>query len=141
VPITVGSVEVDIYPSTSGIYERLRDALVPAATRAGEDAGTAAGRAIGQRIATQVGSSVADGLRAGGQRSRPAAGRAGDEAGGAFGRLFRARVEAAFRSLPRANVGADATGFNAEMDRVRARLEALSTYRYRRVGGRRDGGT
>jgi riboflavin transporter FmnP len=131
VPITVGSVEVDIYPSTSGIYERLRDALVPAATRAGEDAGTAAGRAIGQRIATQVGSSVADGLRAGGQRSRPAAGRAGDEAGGAFGRLFRARVEAAFRSLPRANVGADATGFNAEMDRVRARLEALSN---RRIG-------
>jgi hypothetical protein len=131
VPITVGSVEVDVFPSTTGIYERLRDSLVPAGTRAGEEAGTAAGRAIASRIAAQVGSAISDGLRSGGQRSRPAAGRAGDDAGGAFGRLFRARVEAAMRSLPRANVGLDATGFDAQMDRLRARLETLSN---RRIG-------
>lgn len=152
-PISVGSVEVDVIPSTRGIYQRLRDGLVPDATRAGEDAGNAAGRAfapamassisssvtdaigqrigeqIGNRIASQVRDSLRSGITAGGRTSGPAASRAGDEAGGAFGRLFRARVEAAFRSLPRVNVGADATGFNAEMDRLRARLETLSNKR------------
>jgi hypothetical protein len=54
VPISVGSVEVDILPSTRGIEGRLRRALVPAATRAGEEAGKAAGRAFGPAMAAGI---------------------------------------------------------------------------------------
>lgn len=148
--ITVGSVSVDVIPNAAGIYQRLRDGLVPAATRAGDDAGAAAGRAfgpamaggvsgsvadavgqrigqqIGQRIAAQVRGSLADGIRLGGRQATPSATRAGDDTGGAFGRAVKARLEAAFRSLPKIGVGLADTGLDADLDRLRARLETLS---------------
>lgn len=147
--ITVGSVEVDVIPNTQGIYQRLRAGIVPAATRAGDDAGQAAGRAfgpamqgqvngVGLRIGEEIGQQIADritaslrdairtGITTGGQRSRPAATRQGDETGGAFSRALRARLEEAFRSLPRADVRIGDTGFDADMARLRARIESLS---------------
>lgn len=147
--ISVGSVEVDVIPSTRGIYNRLRAGLVPAATRAGEDAGSAAGRAfgpamqrqvgdIGLRIGEQIGQQIAsritaalrdavrDGVTRGGQAARPAAARQGEETGGAFARSMKARLEAAFKSLPKANVSLDETGVDADLARLRARMETLS---------------
>ncbi|MGV9352279.1 hypothetical protein [Streptomyces misionensis] len=148
--ISVGSVEVDVIPNTQGIYNRLRDGIVPAATRAGEEAGQAAGRAfgpamqgavgdavgsrigqqIGQQIAARISASVRDSLRdgvtQGGRVARPAATRQGDDAGGAFSRAMKARLEAAFKSLPRADVRLSDTGFDADLARLRARLETLS---------------
>ncbi|MFJ4637619.1 transglycosylase SLT domain-containing protein [Streptomyces hygroscopicus] len=147
--IQVGSVEVDVIPNTRGIYNRLRDGLVPAATRAGEDAGSAAGRAfgpamqrqvgdIGLRIGEQIGQQIAsritaalrdavrDGVTRGGQAARPAAARRGEETGGAFARSMKARLEAAFKSLPKANVSLDETGVDADLARLRARMETLS---------------
>ncbi|MGW5197372.1 hypothetical protein [Streptomyces spiralis] len=148
--ISVGSVEVDVIPSTRGIYSRLRDGLVPAATRAGEDAGHAAGRAfgpamqgavgdaigarigqqIGQQIAARIAASIRDALRdgvtRGGQAARPAATRQGEETGGAFARSLRARLEAAFRSMPKLDVRLSDTGVDADLARLRARLETLS---------------
>lgn len=148
--ISVGSVEVDVVPSTRGIYQNLRDGLVPAATRAGDDAGRAAGRAfgpamqgavgdaIGARIGQQIGQQIAaritaeirgalrDGINQGGRTARPAATRQGDETGGAFSRALKARLEAAFKSLPKADVSLSTTGFDADMARLRARLETLS---------------
>ncbi|MDR3083773.1 MAG: hypothetical protein LBV60_23130, partial [Streptomyces sp.] len=148
--ISVGSVEVDVVPNTRGIYNNLRNGLVPAATRAGDDAGRAAGRAfgpamqgsvgdaIGARIGQQIGQQIAaritaairdgvrDGVTRGGQAARPAATRQGEETGGAFSRALKARLEAAFRSLPRADVRLSDTGFNADMARLRARMETLS---------------
>lgn len=147
--ITVGSVEVDVIPNTQGIYQRLRAGIVPAATRAGEDAGSAAGRAfgpamqgqvnsvglrigeeIGQQIASRITASLRDAIRngvtTGGQTARPAATRQGDETGGAFSRALKARLEAAFRSLPRADIRIGDAGFDADMARLRARIESLS---------------
>ncbi|MBI0293286.1 hypothetical protein JBE04_01925 [Streptomyces sp. PRKS01-29] len=147
--ISIGSVEVDVIPSTRGIYARLREGLVPAATRAGEDAGSAAGRAfgpamqrqvgdIGLRIGEQIGQQIAsritaalrdavrDGVTRGGQAARPSAARQGEETGGAFARSMKARLEAAFKSLPKANVSLDETGVDADLARLRARMETLS---------------
>lgn len=151
-PISVGSVEVDVIPNTQGIYQRLRAGLVPAATRAGEDAGSAAGRAfgpamqakigdiglsigqqIGEQIANRIKDAVSDALKTGvtigGQKAKAAATRQGDETGGAFGRAMKARLEAAFRSMPRLNVGLNDTGVDADLARLRARLETLSNKR------------
>jgi hypothetical protein len=153
VPISVGSVQVDVYPSTQGIYRRLRDGLVPAATRAGQDAGSAAGRAfapamassidntaaaaigerIGQavaaRIVAQIRTSLAEGIDQGGARATPAATRQGDQTAGAFARAMRARLTEAYRTMPRLDVSIADTGVDAELARLRARLETLSNKR------------
>src|SRR5690606_21971303 len=141
--------EVDVVPNARGIQSRLRAALVPAGARAGEEAGQAAGRAfgpamqgaigtIGTRIGEQTGrqisariaASIRDGLRdgvtQGGRAARPAATRQGEETGGAFARSLRARLQAAFRSMPKLDVRLSDTGVDADLARLRARLETLA---------------
>ncbi|MFF6847160.1 MULTISPECIES: hypothetical protein [Streptomyces] len=150
--ISVGSVEVDVIPNTQGIYARLRAGLVPAATRAGEDAGSAAGRSfgpamqrqvgdIGLRIGEQIGQQIAnritaslrdairDGVTRGGQTARPAAVRQGDETAGAFSRALKTRLEAAFRSLPKLQIGADTSEVDSDLQAVRVRMETLADKR------------
>lgn len=150
--ITVGSVEVDVIPNTQGIYQRLRAGLVPAATRAGEDAGKAAGRSfgpamqaqigdiglsIGQQIGRQIAARITaeirgalrDGITQGGAAARPAASRQGEETGGAFARTLRAKLQEAFHSMPKLDVKLSDTGVDAELARLRARMETLSNKR------------
>ncbi|MER5613307.1 hypothetical protein [Streptomyces sp. NPDC002215] len=150
--IQVGSVEVDVIPNTQGIYQRLRDGLVPAATRAGQDAGNAAGRAfgpamqseiggIGLRIGQQIGQQIAaritaeirgalrDGVTQGGAAARASAVRQGDQTGGAFSRALKTRLEAAFRALPKINIDADTTEADADLQALRVRMETLANKR------------
>lgn len=150
--ISVGSVEVDVIPNTQGIYQRLRAGLVPAATRAGEDAGSAAGRAfgpamqaqiagLGVRIGEEIGAQIAaritaeirvairNGITQGGQTARPAATKQGEETGGAFARAMKARLEAAFKSLPKIKIDANTSEVDADLQALRARMEALASKR------------
>lgn len=150
--ISVGSVEVDVIPNTQGIYQRLKTALVPAATRAGEDAGSAAGRSFGPAMQGQVGNvglaigeqigqqialsiknaikdAVKDGVQAGGKHAAASGAKAGSETGGAFARAARARIQAAFRSLPDITVGADTSEADADLQALRVRMEALASKR------------
>lgn len=120
--ISVGSVEVDVLPNARGIYGRLEGQLLPAARRIGDEAG----RIIGQRIAANITSAVRDGVQGGARAARPAATRGGEQAGGAFARSLRARLEAAFRSMPRLDVRLSDTGIDADLARLRARLETLA---------------
>ncbi|MGX1244857.1 phage-related protein [Streptomyces pseudovenezuelae] len=120
--ISVGSVEVDVLPNAQGIEGRLRAALVPPASQIGDEVG----RIIGRQIAAQMAPAIRDGINNGARAARPAAVRQGDETAGAFSRSLKARLEAAFRSLPRADVRLSDTGFDADMARLRARLETLS---------------
>ncbi|MFF9624288.1 hypothetical protein [Streptomyces griseosporeus] len=123
--ISVGSVEVDVVPNTQGIRSRLQAGLVPAANQVGEEMG----RLIGRHISTQIAQAMRNGVTTGGRTATPSAARSGEQAGGAFGRTFRTRVQAAMQNLPRADVRISDTGFNADMDRLRARLETLSNKR------------
>ncbi|MGW0312008.1 hypothetical protein [Streptomyces flavidovirens] len=150
--ITLGSVEVDVIPNTQGIYQRLRGALVPAATRAGEDAGSAAGRSfgpamqsevgglglsIGQQIGQQIASRITaairdamrDGITQGGTQARASAVRQGDQTGGAFSRALKTRLEAAFRSLPKINIDANTSEADADLQALRVRMETLASKR------------
>ncbi|WP_275559610.1 transglycosylase SLT domain-containing protein [Streptomyces sp. 5-6(2022)] len=151
--ISVGSVEVDVIPTTRGIYNRLRADLVPAATRAGEDAGRAAGRAfgpamsgavsdsiaarigedigrqIGRHITANIADSIRTGVTRGGQTARPAATRQGGETAGAFSRALKTRLEAAFRALPKLNIGADTSEVDSDLQAVRVRMETLADKR------------
>lgn len=150
--ITVGSVEVDIIPNTTGIYAHLKTALEEAGAKAGKDAGDAAGKAfgpamqakvgdiglsigqqIGEQIANRIKDAVADALKTGitigGQKAKGAATRQGDETGGAFARALRAKLTEAFRAMPKLQVSLADTGVDAELARLRARMETLSNKR------------
>jgi hypothetical protein len=147
--ISVGSVEVDIVPNTTGIYARLKAALEEAGAKAGKDAGEAAGKAfgpamqseigsIGTTIGEQIGAQIANrikdavkdalktGITLGGQQARPAAAKQGEQAGGAFARSLRAKLQEAFRSMPKLDVRLSDTGVDADLARLRARMESLS---------------
>lgn len=123
--ISVGSVEVDVVPNARGIQGRLRAALVPAASTIGDEVG----RIIGRQIAARITPAIRDGINAGGRAARPAAARQGDETAGAFSRSLKARLEAAFRSLPKADVRLSTTGADADLARLRARMETLANKR------------
>jgi hypothetical protein len=123
--ISVGSVEVDVVPNTQGIRARLQGALVPAADEVGEEVG----RIIGRHVSTQVAQAIRNGVTTGGRTAQAPATRAGEQTGGAFGRAFRSRLQAAMQNLPRADVRLSTTGFDADMARLRARLETLSNKR------------
>ncbi|MEU5900543.1 peptidoglycan DD-metalloendopeptidase family protein [Streptomyces venezuelae] len=150
--IQVGSVEVDVIPNTQGIYSRLRSGLVPAATRAGEDAGEAAGRSFGPAMQAQVGNvglsigqqigqqianritsalrdAIRDGVNQGGRTARPGAVRQGDETAGAFSRAMKVHLQAAFRSLPKLQIGADTSEADSDLQALRFRMETLADKR------------
>lgn len=147
--ISVGSVEVDVVPNVKGIYAHLKEELETAGAKAGKDAGEAAGKAfgpamqsqvsgvglsigeqIGEQIANRIKDALKDAIKAGitqgGQTSKASATRQGDTNGGAFARALRARLEAAFRSMPKLDVRLSDTGVDADLARLRARLETLA---------------
>ncbi|WP_109030172.1 hypothetical protein [Streptomyces rubrogriseus] len=120
--ISVGSVEVDVLPNATGITRRMQRAVLPAANEVGEEVG----RVMGRYISSGIADAVRDGVRNGARAAQPAATRGGQQAGGAFARSLKARLEAAFRSMPKLNVGLNDTGVDADLARLRAKLESLA---------------
>ncbi|QCX81280.1 Murein DD-endopeptidase MepM [Streptomyces sp. YIM 121038] len=120
--ISVGSVEIDVIPNARGIHGRLRAAIVPPASQIGDEVG----RIIGRQIAAHIAPAMRDGIQDGARAARPAATRQGADTGGAFARSLKARLEAAFRSMPKLDVRLNDTGVDADLARLRARLESLS---------------
>ncbi|MFI2716307.1 transglycosylase SLT domain-containing protein [Streptomyces collinus] len=118
----VGTVGVDVVPLAPNFHDRLKAAVLPAADRVGRDAGERIGDLIGRHIATAIPSAITTGGNAAQNASR----RAGNDNAGAFGRAFKSRLEVAFRSLPRPDVRLSTTGFDADLARVRSRMESLS---------------
>ncbi|MEV7200258.1 peptidoglycan DD-metalloendopeptidase family protein [Streptomyces griseoluteus] len=118
----VGTAAVDIVPVLPNFHDRLKARVLPSADRIGEDVG----RRLGEAITRHVVVDIPDAVNAGGRRARVAATRQGADTGGAFGNAVRRKLEEAFRSLPKANVRLGDTGINADIDRLRARIETLS---------------
>ncbi|MEV0444017.1 peptidoglycan DD-metalloendopeptidase family protein [Streptomyces spectabilis] len=145
----VGGAAVDVVPIVPNFHRKLREAVLPAADRVGTEAGqrmgermsqslsaslagdgdrigTALGRAIAGAMGRQVAGALPDAIRDGGRRATTSATREGGQIGGALAQSIRRRLEVAFRSLPRADVRLGDTGFNADLDRLRARLQTLA---------------
>lgn len=120
--ISVGSVEVDVLPNAQGIEGRLRAALVPPATKIGDEVG----QIIGRQIVTHLTAAVRDGVNNGAKAARPAATRQGDATAGDFARAMRARLEAAFKAMPKLDIKLGDTGVDADLARLRAKLESLA---------------
>ncbi|MEW2245679.1 hypothetical protein, partial [Streptomyces sp. NPDC026666] len=118
----VGTAAVDVVPIAPAFHDKLKTVVLPAADRVGEEAGRRMGDAISRHLTVDI----PDAVVTGGRRARVAATREGEQAGGAMGRAIQRQLEVAFRALPRANVRLGDTGINADIDRLRSRIQALS---------------
>ncbi|WP_432159001.1 peptidoglycan DD-metalloendopeptidase family protein, partial [Streptomyces sp. bgisy153] len=118
----VGTAAVDVIPIAPHFHDRLKATVLPAADRVGAEAG----RRIGEQISRNIQVAIPDAITNGGRMARASATREGNQVGGAFANSIKRHLEVAFRSLPRANVRLGETGLNADLDRLRARLQTLS---------------
>ncbi|MGW1541043.1 peptidoglycan DD-metalloendopeptidase family protein [Streptomyces sp. NPDC002309] len=121
----VGSAAVDVVPIAPNFHNKMKAIALPAAQRVGEEAGRRFGDAMSRHIVLTIPNAINNG----GNAARTASTRAGNDNAGAFGRAFKSRLEVAFRSLPRPDVRLSTTGFDADLARIRSRMESLSNKR------------
>ncbi|MFJ2737310.1 hypothetical protein [Streptomyces sp. NPDC087317] len=118
----VGQAAVDIVPVAHNFHDRLKAYVLPAADRVGAEAG----RRIGDQISRHISVAIPDAVVNGGRAARTAATREGSNAGGAFARSLRRKLEQAFQAMPKLDIRLGDTGVDAELARVRAKLESLT---------------
>ncbi|WP_406864002.1 hypothetical protein ABZO31_27650 [Streptomyces sp. HUAS MG47] len=118
----VGSAGVDVVPIAPQFHAKLQAIVLAAADRVGRDAGERMGRAISNHIVVSIPNAVIQG----GAAAARAATRQGSDTGGAFARSLKARLEAAFRAMPKLDVRLSDTGVDAQLARLRARMETLA---------------
>jgi hypothetical protein len=121
----VGGAAVDVVPVIPQFHTKLKALVLPIADKVGEEAGKRMGQAISNNIVIAIPQAINQGGRAG----AAAAGRQGDNAGGAFARSLRRKLEVAFKAMPKLDVRLGDTGVDAELARLRAKLEQLSNKR------------
>ncbi|KUF18865.1 peptidoglycan DD-metalloendopeptidase family protein [Streptomyces silvensis] len=121
----VGGAAVDVVPIVPNFHNRLKALVLPIADKVGEEAGKKMGEAISKHIVISIPQAITQGGKAG----QAAAGRQGDNAGGAFARSMRRKLEVAFKAMPKLDVKLGDTGVDAELARIRAKLETLSNKR------------
>ncbi|MGW1928272.1 aggregation-promoting factor C-terminal-like domain-containing protein [Streptomyces sp. NPDC001919] len=122
----VGSAGVDVLPVAPRFHQKLEQVVIPAAQRVGEQAGRIIGDRMSDEITRRVAAALPQAVQTGGQAAQRVASRQGDDAGGAFARSLKTKLTAAFRSMPKLNVGLDDTGVDAQLARLRARMETLA---------------
>lgn len=123
----VGTAGVDIIPVTLLFNERLKAAVLPGANKLGNDFGDIIARAMSAKIAAALPKAISEGAKA----AKSVAVRQGSQTGGAFADSLRVKLEAAFRAMPKLDVKLSDVGVDAQLARLRAKLEDL---RNKRVG-------
>ncbi|MGW2304794.1 peptidoglycan DD-metalloendopeptidase family protein [Streptomyces sp. NPDC001809] len=125
----VGSAGVDVVPVAPRFHQKLEQVVIPAAQQIGDQAGRIIGDRMSDEIARRVAAALPQAIQAGGQAAQRAASRQGDDAGGAFARSLKTKLTAAFKAMPKLNVSLDDTSVDAQLARLRARMETLSNKR------------
>ncbi|MER5501374.1 peptidoglycan DD-metalloendopeptidase family protein [Streptomyces sp. NPDC002561] len=121
----VGGAAVDVVPVIPQFHAKLKAMVLPIADKVGEEAGKRMGEAISKNIVI----AIPQAINRGGAAGVRAAGKQGDDAGGAFARSIRRKLEAAFKAMPKLDIRLGDTGVDAELARIRAKLEQLSNKR------------
>ncbi|MFF9849953.1 peptidoglycan DD-metalloendopeptidase family protein [Streptomyces litmocidini] len=125
----VGTTGVDVVPIAPNFHRKLERIVLPAADRVGQQAGRILGDHIADAMVRQVAPALSEAITSGGRAAQTSATRQGSDAGGAFSRSLKAKLTVAFRSMPRLDVRLSDTGVDAELARLRARMETLSAKR------------
>ncbi|MFH8358683.1 hypothetical protein ACH4FV_03760 [Streptomyces anulatus] len=127
----VGQAGVDVIPYTENFHRRLSAAVLPSADRVGRRAGDIIGERLGEAIGRHLLTAIPSAINHAGQAAQAASRRQGDQNAGSFAGAMRRHLQAAFRSMPHLDISITATGADAELARLRAKLEQLSN---RRIG-------
>ncbi|MEU6703051.1 peptidoglycan DD-metalloendopeptidase family protein [Streptomyces wuyuanensis] len=122
----VGTAAVDVVPIAPTFHTKLQAMVLPSADRVGDEAGRRLGDAIADAMMRNIATAIPNAVVAGGNAAQRAATRQGANTGGAFARSLRTKLEVAFRSMPKLDVRLSDTGVDAELARIRARMEALA---------------
>lgn len=120
--ITVGSVAVDIVPSTQRFAAQLRAQVVPDADKIGNDIG----RSLADRIAKGMKEGLGEGWAGSAQESSRKGRESGDAFGGEFDRAIQTKVRAALKSLPPLEIGVAATEAEQKIRDLKQSLLDLS---------------
>lgn len=123
--IVVGSVEVEVVPTTRAFSKLLGAQVKDLAGKIGDDLG----RQVSEQISRSVAAGLVDGIDRGVPAAREKGRKAGDQTGGAFSDGFRRKVETALRSLPQVKITANSSDADLKLAAIRAELEALSKAR------------
>lgn len=123
----VGNAAVDVVPIAPLFHQKLQAIVLPGMDRIGDQIGQLIGNAAATKIAAAIPKAVADGAKA----ARTDAIKQGSSTGGAFADSLRAKLTAAFRAMPKLDIGLNDTGVDAQLARLRAKLEDL---RNKRIG-------
>ncbi|MYS37899.1 murein DD-endopeptidase MepM/ murein hydrolase activator NlpD [Streptomyces sp. KhCrAH-43] len=118
----VGGAAVDVVPVIPEFHTKLKALVLPIADKVGEEAGKRMGEAISKNIVI----SIPQAINQGGKAGVRVAGKQGSDAGGAFSRSLKRHLEVAFKAMPKLDIRISQTGADAELARLRAKLEQLS---------------
>lgn len=122
--VTVGTVYVDVMPTTRDFVKKMVADLLDEADRAGRELGEKLGEAMGRQAGKAAREGIEEGVKD--AKTEPTAAKKGKETGGAFARSFRAEVQAALRDLPDIDIDADPAGALADIAIIRSQLHQLS---------------
>ncbi|WP_369147046.1 peptidoglycan DD-metalloendopeptidase family protein [Streptomyces sp. R44] len=122
----VGTAGVDVVPVAPRFHQKLQAVVIPSAQRVGDEAGRIIGDRMSDEIARRVAAALPQAVQAGGQAAQRQASRQGSDTGGAFARSLRTKLEAAFKAMPKLDIRLSDTGVDAELARLRARMETLA---------------
>jgi hypothetical protein len=124
---SIGSVYVDVLPSSEGFFAKFQAQTQAQATKVGQE--------LGGQIGKQISDSIVKGIREGlGKGTEGSPGKApgkksGEDFAGEFERTVQTRIAAALRALPKAQIGADATDAEKKVQELRASLAELASKR------------
>lgn len=119
----VASAAVEIVPSAEGFFPKLRADLAPQATKLGQDISDEISRPIAEKLRDAIGAGLTtDGAGKGGST--------GDQFGDAFSRAVKAKLEAAFKTLPTADLKADSSDVDRKLAEIKATLLGLNDQAY-----------
>ncbi|WP_103538635.1 MULTISPECIES: peptidoglycan DD-metalloendopeptidase family protein [unclassified Streptomyces] len=125
----VGGAAVDVVPVIPQFHAKLKALVLPVADRVGNEAGERMGRAMSRSLSQHLTLNIPSAINQAGQAAQTASRRQGDQSAGSFAGAMRRHLQVAFRSMPHLDVRITATGADAELARLRAKLEQLSNKR------------
>ncbi|XMN06362.1 hypothetical protein ACK8N7_10160 [Streptomyces griseobrunneus] len=125
----VGGAAVDVVPVIPQFHAKLKALVLPIADRVGSEAGERMGQAMSRSLAQHLTINIPSAINRAGQAGQAASRRQGDQNAGAFAGSMKRHLQAAFKAMPKLEIGISAVGADAELARLRSRLEQLSNKR------------
>lgn len=119
---TAGEVVVPVVPSAKTFIAELKKQILPGAYGLGQDIGRDIQRGISDSL-----KGIYEPLKEQTRKQQTQAPKDGADIGGAFAQGFKARLEAAFRSLPKAEIDADSTAAQVKISELRTRMQELAS--------------